>query len=263
MAWFQDSVVVLKDLVIGGGTHQKPSQQTAIGAGNDLLQGSADIDGVVHVGQEDFTKGEATVMISKSRQQQGENQVVIRGVQSTNALVVEGHQTINSGTLHTSHLTANTFAGLVGTGFVGTGSVINVQGWKGFDIEHPTEKGYRLRHVCLEGPEGAIYTRGRCRNKKEIVLPEYWKDLVHTDSITVQLQPIGAHQDIIVKRWDAEKIYLQSNGGMPIDCFYHVYGERKDGEQLIVEYEGKSPEDYPGDNTQYSIAGYHYDRRTL
>ena len=284
MAWFQDSVVVLKDLVVGGGTYQKPSQQKAIGAGNDLLQGSCDIDGVVHVGEETFDKGEATLMVAKSRQQQGtatvilrdpeslnvlvaeggtQETVLIKGTEAPNALVVEGHQTINNGTLHTSHLTANTFAGLVGAGFVGTGSVINVQGWKGFDIEHPTEKGYRLRHVCLEGPEGAIYTRGRCRNKKEIVLPEYWKDLVHTDSITVQLQPIGAHQDIIVKRWDAEMIYLQSNGGMPIDCFYHVYGERKDGEQLIVEYEGKSPEDYPGDNTQYSIAGYHYDRRTL
>ena len=284
MAWFQDSVVVLKDLVVGGGTYQKPSQQKAIGAGNDLLQGSCDIDGVVHVGEETFDKGEATLMVAKSRQQQGtatvilrdpeslnvlvaeggtQETVLIKGTEAPNALVVEGHQTINNGTLHTSHLTVNTFAGLVGTGFVGTGSVINVQGWKGFDIEHPTEKGYRLRHVCLEGPEGAIYTRGRCRNKKEIVLPEYWKDLVHTDSITVQLQPIGSHQDIIVKRWDAEKIYLQSNGGMPIDCFYHVYGERKDGEQLIVEYEGKTPEDYPGDNTNYSIAGNHYDRRTL
>ena len=284
MAWFPDSVVVLKDLVVGGGTYQNPSQQKAIGAGNDLLQRSCDIDCVVHVGEETFDKGEATLMVAKSRQQQGtatvilrdpeslnvlvaeggtQETVLIKGTEAPNALVVEGHQTINNGTLHTSHLTVNTFAGLVGTGFVGTGSVINVQGWKGFDIEHPTEKGYRLRHVCLEGPEGAIYTRGRCRNKKEIVLPEYWKDLVHTDSITVQLQPIGSHQDIIVKRWDAEKIYLQSNGGMPIDCFYHVYGERKDGEQLIVEYEGKTPEDYPGDNTQYSIAGYHYDRRTL
>ena len=30
---------------------------------------------------------------------------------------------------------------------------------------------------------------------------------------------------------------------------------------MIVEYEGDSAEDYPGDNTQYSIAGYHYDTR--
>ena len=83
------------------------------------------------------------------------------------------------------------------------------------------------------------------RNKKEIELPSYRKDLVHVDSISVQLQPIGAHQNIIVKRWDDEKIYLQAHGGMPIDCFFHVYAERKDINPLTVEYEGKTWEDYP------------------
>ena len=33
-----------------------------------------------------------------------------------------------------------------------------------------------------------------------------------------------------------------------IDCFYHVYGERKDINPLIVEYEGDSWEDYPDPN---------------
>ncbi len=265
MAFLFDDVLVYKGVVLGGCTSDSPSEQTAIGAGDQIATGSAEIDGVVHIGNEDFTRCESSLMVSKSRHQEGPNQVTIRGVQSTNALVVEGHMTvpISTGTIWGSNLVGNIFAGLVGVGFVGSGSIINVQGWKGFDIKHPSEKGYRLRHVCLEGPEGAIYTRGRLKNKKEIVLPEYWKDLVHVDSITVDLQPIGAHQDIIVKRWDAEKIYLQSNGGMPIDCFYHVYGERKDGEKLITEYPGESPEDYPGDNNQYSIAGYHYDRRTL
>ena len=78
---------------------------------------------------------------------------------------------------------------------------------------------------------------------------------------TVQLQPIGAHQDIIVKRWDAEKVELQSKPGIPIHCFYHIFAERIDGEQLVVEYKGETPDEYPGDNTQYSIAGYHYDTR--
>ena len=68
--------------------------------------------------------------------------------------------------------------------------------------------------------------------------------MVHVDSISV-LQPIGAHQNIIIKRWDDEKIYLQSHGGMPIDCFFHVYAERKDINPLTVEYEGKTWEDYP------------------
>ena len=116
---------------------------------------------------------------------------------------------------------------------------------KKFDIPHPSREGYRLAHACIEGAEVGVYHRGRVRNKKEIELPAYWKDLVHVDSISVQLQPIGAHQNIIIKRWDDEKIYLQSHGGMPIDCFFHVYAERKDINPLTVEYEGKTWEDYP------------------
>ena len=120
---------------------------------------------------------------------------------------------------------------------------------KPFDIKHPTKgNGHRLRYACIEGPEVGVYHRGRLRRGKEIILPYYWKDLVHVQSITVQLQPVGAHQDIIVKRWDEQKIYLQSNGGLPIDCFYHVYGERKDINPLITEYEGDSWKDYPDPN---------------
>ena len=120
---------------------------------------------------------------------------------------------------------------------------------KPFDIPHPSNgEGYRLRYVCLEGPEVGVYFRGRLTNKTEIELPLYWKDLVHIDSISVQLQPIGSHQDIIVKKVDEKKIYLQTNGTIPIDCYYHVYAERKDVERLIVEYEGTSAKDYPGED---------------
>ncbi len=35
---------------------------------------------------------------------------------------------------------------------------------------------------------------------------------------------------------------------MPIDCFYHVYAERKDVNPLHVEYEGNSWKDYPDPN---------------
>jgi hypothetical protein len=129
---------------------------------------------------------------------------------------------------------------------------------KDFDIAHPTKEGWRLTHACVEGPEAAVYFRGRITSKNEIDLPSYWKNLVDIQSITVNLTPIGSHQNVIVKRWDDSKIYLQSNGNMPIDCFYHVYAERIDTEKLIPEYEG-SIEDYPGDNNQRSIVGYHYD----
>ena len=131
---------------------------------------------------------------------------------------------------------------------------------KNFDIPHPSKEGWRLTHACVEGPEAAVYVRGRVKNQTEIILPEYWKGLVNIDSITVNLTSIGAHQDIIVKRWDDEKVYLQSRGGMPINCFYYIMAERKDTEKLIPEYEG-TIEDYPGDNSQRSIAGYTYDTK--
>jgi len=130
---------------------------------------------------------------------------------------------------------------------------------KNFDIPHPTREGWRLRHTCPEGPSNDVYFRGRLTNKKIIFLPQYWEELVDPTTITVNLTPIGAHQNIIVKRIADNQIHLQANGGMPIDCYYHVFGTRADGERLIPEYEGSSPADYPGDNSQYSISGYHYD----
>ena len=118
---------------------------------------------------------------------------------------------------------------------------------KPFDIKHPTKgDGWRLRHVSLEGPESAVFYRGRTRTN-EITLPYYWKDLVHANSITVQIQPIGHPQNIIVKEFDNEKIIIDSENTW-IDCFFHVYGERKDINPLITEYEGDSWKDYPDPN---------------
>ena len=122
---------------------------------------------------------------------------------------------------------------------------------KPFDIEHPTKgSGWRLRYACIEGPEAGVYFRGRTQDN-EIVLPDYWKDLVVIDSITIQTQPVGGAQDIIVKEWDDSKITLEG----VTDCFYHVYGERKDVNPLVVEYEGNTREDYPDpkyDNPTYA-----------
>jgi hypothetical protein len=106
---------------------------------------------------------------------------------------------------------------------------------KNFVIDHPLKENKKLVHACLEGPENGVYIRGRVTNKNEINLPDYWQKLIDKNTISIQLQPVGAHQNIIVKRWDEKKIYLQSQGGMPIDCFYHIYAERKDIEPLKTE----------------------------
>ena len=185
---------------------------------------------------------------------------------TADALVVTGDQTINSGNLHTSNL-----LGCSGQGCSWSGSSINVQGWKGFDIKHPTKEGHRLRYICLEGPEGGVYHRGRITGTNVINLPDYWKDLVDIDSISVQLQSIGRQQNLVIQEIDEDFIVIVEDSTntdlitdlSTIDCFYHIYGTRKDGEVLIPEYKGETPEDYPGNNNQYSIAGYHYDRRTL
>ena len=152
-----------------------------------------------------------------------------------------------------------TIGGITRSTFRGS---INVQGWKGFDIKHPTKENHRLRYVCLEGPEGGVYHRGILKDSEFIELPDYWKDLVDTKTITVHLTPIGTYQ-YLYYTVAKNRIIVKNHSNLPTHCSYIVYGERKDGEPLIPEYEGNSPEDYPGKNDQYSIAGYHYDRRTL
>ena len=135
-------------------------------------------------------------------------------------------------------------------------------GAKSFDIEHPSKEGHRLRHVCVEGPTSDVYVRGRLKDKNVIELPEYWKGLVDSDSITVQLQPIGdRHFHFNIAEVGNQKIVVKEADDKPIDCFYHVYGERKDIDKLIPEYEGATPADYPGNNDDYQIAGYNYDVR--
>ena len=128
---------------------------------------------------------------------------------------------------------------------------------KPFDLVHPTKgEGHRLRYACIEGPEVAVDCRGRLKESNVINLPDYWKDLVHEDSITVQLQPIGSNQNLVIQEFNNEFIVIAEDSTntdlitdlSTIDCFYHVYGERKDINPLIVEYEGNSWEDYPDPN---------------
>ena len=211
----------------------------ALGEGEKKVKHSAYIEGPLQVGNDgDFSSAEGTVMIGADGNAGASKALSVKGD------IDQDGNIVTTGTIDTNGSQIN-------VGFVnGSGASPAV---KAFDIEHPSKSGYRLRHICLEGPESAIYYRGRLKNEKVIRLPYYWKDLVNIDTISVQLQPIGAHQNIIVKRWDDEYVYLQAQGALPINCFFHVYAERKDVEKLIPEYEGTSVDDYPGDNSVYSI----------
>ena len=132
------------------------------------------------------------------------------------------------------------------------GSIAGCPGKKDFDIPHPTKEGWRLRHVCVEGPTADVYVRGKLKGSNVIELPEYWRKLVDPETITVNLTPIGTPQELYVDKIEwGTKIIIKTNSGSSINCYYTVYGERADTDKNIPEYEG-TYNDYPGDNSQYT-----------
>jgi hypothetical protein len=272
------------------------SKPEALGRGANRIDGSAYMMGPVQIGKDsDYSQVDATVMISNTNNTDcpvPENALYLKGnhthegdYNQTGDYNHTGNVTHKGDSTHEGCFTVTTpptcksqFNGnldvdgtITATSTITSSSTvtgseviaggITLTSRKAFDIPHPTKEGWRLRHICLEGPSADVYVRGRVRNSDRIKLPEYWMALVDPRSITVSLTPVGAHQDVVIKRISDNVVYLQSKGGMPIDCFYHVYGERMDGEKLIAEYKGQSAEDYPGNNGEYSVAGYHYDQR--
>jgi len=251
------NILVGKRLFVGCG------QPQALGVGEKEIRGSAYVEGPLQVGRDtEYSKVEATVMVAEEFNPDTETPPDL-------SIKVKGNVHIEGDSKTGQTLKINSEAGTAidinngtvwiddkGEAYFKTGSGGQTlsdrfsesdKKPKPFDMVHPSRgEGQRLRYACIEGPEVGVYYRGRVRNKNNVItLPAYWRDLVHTDSISVQLQPIGAHQNVIVKRWDNEKIYLQAQGGMPVDCFFHVYAERKDVNKLVTEYEGDSWKDYP------------------
>ena len=266
----------LDDLIVGGQLRVGAGLVPAIKEGDTRINGSAHLEGPVVIGapnSEDggFGDNVATLMIARTTNDDkdctpADRSLWVKGntrlqgdAGTSYTLNVTGDVTIIGDTKQTGD--TNQTGNIEATGnikcanFIGSVSQCSGKssGAKAFDIPHPSRAGYRLRHICLEGPESAVYFRGRLKNRKVIKLPTYWEKLVDPTTITVNLTPYGSHQDIIVKRLDSTEIHLQSNGGLPIDCFYHVYGTRQDIERLSVEYEGATSDDYPGDNSIYSI----------
>ena len=143
-------------------------------------------------------------------------------------IAVNGSQTI------TKNLT---ISGTMRAGFATWSSSI-VATSKLFDIEHPSKgKGHRLAHASLEGPEIGVYHRGVLKDSQIINLPDYWKDLVDSKTITVHLTPIGNYQYLHYTLAE-NKIVVRNFGNASIHCSYIVYGERKDVDRLTVEYQG-------------------------
>ena len=171
---------------------------------------------------------------------------ITNGVTTNNGLTIcNGTVTINANLNVASVVTVG---GALTAGRIATPRIVASFGafasvaapFKKFDIPHPSKKGKRLVHTCLEGPEIGVYYRGILKGKNEIELPDYWKDLVDDDTITVQLTPIGSYQTLcytIARMKDKTSIVVNPHdfNGFKIHCSFIVYGERKDQPKLEVE----------------------------
>jgi hypothetical protein len=106
---------------------------------------------------------------------------------------------------------------------------------KMFDIVHPTKgEPWRLRYGVLEGPENGVYFRGQTI-EKVIELPDYWVGLVHENSYTVNLTPIGEPIQHFIVKIENHKVYIESENGN-INCFFLIQAERKDVDKVLLEY---------------------------
>jgi len=121
----------------------------------------------------------------------------------TGNLVVEGHQLLCDGAAPPPAwsgggvCTFDLFAGgamYVGTDFANPACAFYSDGTKHFVIDHPLDPQNRsLNHVCIEGPEAAVYYRGSGRlvdGRVEVELPEYFEALVRRDERTVMLTAV-------------------------------------------------------------------------
>ena len=212
-----DDLSVGKRLFVGDG------DPICLGLGPTEIRGSAYVEGPQLIGDEnEFKVAEATLMVSPCKN----SDVKLFPIYS---LFVKTYARIKSFLKIDELLTVK----LINAKIIYT--EVLMAKTKNFIIDHPSEVGKKLVHACLEGPENGVYFRGRVTNKKSISFPNYWKNLVDWTTVSVNLTPIGSHQNVIVKRIDEDQVHLQSGGGIPIDCFFHIYATRKDINNLIVE----------------------------
>lgn len=124
---------------------------------------------------------------------------------------------------------------------------------KPFDMPHPTKSGWRLRHVCLEGPEIGVYVHGKGKGGI-LKMPDYWAGLVKPETITVHLTSIGTSRCLYVEKIVETEIYIGSDKYEDeMEYNYILHASRFD-DDLIVEYEGESEQDYPGGNEGFSFS---------
>ena len=78
--------------------------------------------------------------------------------------------------------------------------------------------------------------------------------MIDYDTISVHLTSFGRKDNLYVKDIQEDRIIIAGDHLTNVKCFYQVWADEL-GKKLHVEYEGNSPADYPGDQSDHSIAG--------
>lgn len=217
----------MDDISVGGQLWVGAGLPSSIGLDDKKINGSSYIEGPLHIGQPGaFGSADAALLVGKLTNEDASSPQY--------SIIAKGDIKFDKN-LYVTSLT-KTKRLEVQSARIDTirGNSLRY-GSKSFEIDHPTKPGKKLLYGCLEGPEHAVYYRGRLKSRDTIDLPQVWTALIDPTTITVSLTPVGAHQDIIVKRIGDNKVYLQAKGGIPIDCFFHVFAERKDVKKLVTE----------------------------
>ena len=141
----------------------------ALGIGQNEIRGSAFLEGPVQMGTADaFSSVLGTLMIARDKNTDNKNQpprtLWVKGNSrfegdggTPYTLNVTGDVTIIGNTDQTGNITATgtvkaaTLIGAHTSGSISGGVSGKSAGAKAFDIIHPSKKGYRLRHICIEG----------------------------------------------------------------------------------------------------------------
>ena len=188
---------------------------------------SEDAKGVVNIGTDaaDFKPN----VSGRAVDIEGDVKIVTEG---GTALDIEGNSVFEGNHTQTGDLK---ITGTMSAGYA-TWSDSIVATTKLFRVNHPNIDNYYLQHGCLEGPEHAVYVRGRVSLDGIIELPDYWQNFVDKESITVTVTPIGAYQELFVDRIEyGKRVYIKNQAGGKIDAYYQVHAERLDVDKLVVE----------------------------
>lgn len=102
-----------------------------------------------------------------------------------------------------------------------------------FSIAHPDRPGYKLQHACVEGPEIAVYCRGKEPCGTRVEWPEYWTDnFIRWDTVTVHLTP-GGRGSLWLEEYDEAGFRVGNPDNMRFTWI--AYATRADVPELVVE----------------------------